>query len=225
MVILGTATVFLSMSRGGMVSMLIASTLLVLLLSLHCPLRGASWIMILVALAAFACVLYTGFDAVCSRLSTLGDLRGAEGGRWQIIKDITAAWTQFPLLGTGLGTHEVVYPMFARSVVPELATHAENEYAQILEETGVAGLMTLVVFGGIVCVHEGACHTRFQPPNLLGGLWPCIWTDGDPGAQPERFWPACTGQCDPLGHLLRFVDSPFSHCGWNSGGGKNGYHL
>jgi len=91
-----------------------------------------------------------GFDAVYDRLATLGNLQQSAGGRGQILRDVAVAWTKFPWLGTGLGTHEVVYPMFDRSAVPHLATHAENEYAQIAEETGIVGLLALVAFGAIV---------------------------------------------------------------------------
>ncbi len=153
MVVLGAASVFLSMSRGGMVSILMAGACTTLILSLRHPLKGPAWMMVLFALAAFACVLYIGFDAVYDRLATLGNLRQSSGGRWQILEDVAVAWTRFPLLGTGLGTHEVVYPMFERAVVPELAAYAENEYAQAAEETGVVGLMALTIFGGIVWFH------------------------------------------------------------------------
>ncbi|MEJ2705830.1 MAG: tetratricopeptide repeat protein, partial [Sedimentisphaerales bacterium] len=55
-----------------------------------------------------------------------------------------------PAFGTGLGTHQVVYPMFDRSTVAALAAYAENEYAQAAEETGCIGLGALVVFGIII---------------------------------------------------------------------------
>jgi tetratricopeptide (TPR) repeat protein len=70
--------------------------------------------------------------------------------RWQIVKDILAAWPQFPLFGTGLGTHEVVYPMFERLLVTGDFDHAENEFAQMLEETGAIGLAAVVLFVGII---------------------------------------------------------------------------
>ncbi len=150
MVILGAATVFMSLSRGAMVSMLIAAGLTTLVLSSRRSLKGHGWIMVLLALGAFVCILYLGFDAVYDRLSSLQELHQAEGGRWQIVKDIAVAWTKFPAFGTGLGTHEVVYPMFDRSTVSALAAYAENEYAQAAEETGCIGLGALAVFGIIV---------------------------------------------------------------------------
>ncbi|MHA2043553.1 MAG: O-antigen ligase family protein [Planctomycetota bacterium] len=153
MVIIGVTTIFVSLSRGGVVSMLIAAGFTTMVLTSRQSLKGRGWIMALMALGAFICVLYVGFDAVYDRLATLRDLQEAEGGRWQIVKDISVAWTKFPVLGTGLGTHEVVYPMFDRSTIAAVAAHAENEYAQAAEETGLTGLVVLTVFAVIVWVN------------------------------------------------------------------------
>ncbi|MFC1637064.1 O-antigen ligase family protein, partial [Planctomycetota bacterium] len=151
-IIIGVATVFISLTRGGMISMLIAAGFTTLIICSRRSLKGSGWIILLAALGAFICILYLGFDAVYDRLATMQGV-DAYKGRWQIVKDISIAWTRFPLFGTGLGTHEVVYPMFDRSSIPALATHAENEYAQITEETGLVGLAVFVVFGFIVWIN------------------------------------------------------------------------
>lgn len=151
MIVLGATSVVVSLSRGGMLTMLIAAAVTTLVLSLSKSLRGQGWIIVLMALGAFIGVLFIGFDAVCDRLAALRHLSQAQVGRWQIVKDVATAWTKFPLLGTGLGTHEVVYPMFDRATIPALASHAENEYAQAAEETGIIGLI------------------------LLLGLWASVW--------------------------------------------------
>ncbi len=153
MIILGAATIFVSLTRGGMVSMLVAAGFVTLVLSSRQSMKGRGWIMALVALGAFICVLYVGFDAVYDRLASLRDLRQAQSGRLQILKDISLAWTKFPVFGTGLGTHEVVYPMFDRSTTAALAAYAENEYAQATEETGLMGLASLAIFGIFVCIY------------------------------------------------------------------------
>jgi len=145
-----TASVFISLTRGGMVSMLIAMTFTTLLCVSRRSFRSHGWIMVVIALIAFTCVLYIGFDAVYDRLATLRDLDKAESGRLQILKDIWVVWTKFPIFGTGLGTHLVVYPMFDRSTITALAAYAENEYAQVLEETGLVGLGLLIILGIIV---------------------------------------------------------------------------
>jgi tetratricopeptide (TPR) repeat protein len=128
--------------------------------------------MALMALGAFICVLYVGFDAVYDRLATLRDLQDSQGGRFQILKDIALAWTKFPLVGTGLGTHEVVYPMFDRSTIAAIAGHAENEYAQAAEETGLAGLLPLVLFAVLVwrAYIRNICHRHLLVCSAAYGL-------------------------------------------------------
>jgi tetratricopeptide (TPR) repeat protein len=147
---LGAATVFISLTRAGMVSMLIAAAFTILLLTYRQSLKGHSWIMVVMALAAFTCVLYIGFDAVYDRLATLRRLDNAYEDRWQILKDLLVAFGRFPVLGTGLGTHSVVYPMFSRLNTTLLFTYADNEYAQAAEETGLIGFISLIIFGVII---------------------------------------------------------------------------
>lgn len=161
---LGAATVFVSLTRGGMIAMLIATAFTALMVTAKRSLKGHSWIMVVMALTAFTCVLYIGFDAVYARLAALRDLHKAESGRLQILKDIAIAWTKFPIFGTGLGTHFVVYPMFDRSTITALAAHAENEYAQALEETGLVGLCSLTIFGIIIWLNYARSIRNANPP-------------------------------------------------------------
>ena len=146
---LGAATVFISLTRGGMISMLIAVVFTTLLLCSRRPLQGRAWIMVVMAFVAFTCILLVGFDAVYDRFGTLQNFEGYEF-RWQTLKDIVASFMRFPLLGTGLGTHSVVYPMYQNINTTLLFTHAENEYAQALEEVGIVGLVLLIIFGIII---------------------------------------------------------------------------
>ena len=146
-IVIAAASVFLSLTRGGAVSMLIAAAITIMVLSRRgAMLAKMNWIMVLIALVAFLFVLYTGFDAIYERLATLQE-QNRYLDRIGIVKDIIHNWGQFPLLGTGFGTHAYVYPMFNTSTMAELAGHAENEYFQTLEETGSLGVLTLVCFG------------------------------------------------------------------------------
>ena len=156
MIGVGMATVFLSLSRGGIISMLIAMCLVTLFLSSKSHLRIHGWVMVGAAIIAFICVLYIGFDAVYERMATLRDINKAGQERLQMLKDTTIAWSKFPLFGTGLGTYSVVYPMFDNTNITALASHAENEYAQAAEETGLIGLSLLITFLAIV----GICFVR-----------------------------------------------------------------
>ena len=163
-IVLGIATVFVSLTRGGMISMLIAAGFTTLMLSWRQSLRGRGWIMVLLILGAFICILYVGFDEVYGRLATLQQIDRAESGRWQIVKDIALAWARFPIFGVGLGTHAAVYPMFDRSTISAWPTHAENEYAQAAEEMGLVGVLALMLFGVVVWVSYARSLNVSSPP-------------------------------------------------------------
>lgn len=147
--VLGAATVFASLSRGGMISLLVATFFTAVLLCRKRSLHGRGWIMAVMILGAFICILLIGFNAIYDRFATLAILDNYEH-RWQILKDLTALYRRFPVFGTGLGTHSVVYPMFQYINTTLLFTHAENEYAQVVEETGFIGLIALIIFGVII---------------------------------------------------------------------------
>lgn len=150
-IVVGAAAVFLSLTRGGMVSMLAAAAFTTVVLCSRRSLRGRGWVLVLVALGAFVCILWLGFDRVYDRMATLDDLTEYHG-RWEMIAQSVEAWKRFPAFGTGLGTFEVVYPMFDRGSAAGLATHAENEYIHALLETGAVGVLMLALFGALVWV-------------------------------------------------------------------------
>jgi len=163
---LGVATVFVSLTRGGMMSMLIAAAFTTVLLAWRQSLKGHGWIVVVLVLAAFSCILYIGFDAVYDRLASIRNLDEYDS-RWQILKDLLVSFRYFPILGTGSGTHSVVYPMFDHSTITALASHAENEYAQVMEETGLTGLGSLIIFGIIVWLNYARNIRNYKSPICL----------------------------------------------------------
>ena len=150
-VVVGLATVFLSLSRAGMVSTLMAGGLMTAALAARRRLERRNWVLVLVAVCAFVCVLYVGFSSARVRVAALGD---ATCGRsqLQVLRDLATPIAMFPSLGAGLGTHAVVYPMFDRGTSAVLAQYAENEYLELLEETGVVGLELVMIFLCLVWV-------------------------------------------------------------------------
>ena len=58
------------------------------------------------------------------------------------------ALQDFPLLGSGVGTHAYVYPLYLEKARRVTFTHAENGYVQVLVECGLAGgvLLALAIY-------------------------------------------------------------------------------
>ncbi len=164
------ASVVLSLSRGGAMSLLAGGIVTALIMAGRKSRERRVWLLCFLGLCAFTVVLYAGFDAVYDRLATLQD-KEAYRNRWQIVSDILEAFPRFALLGTGLGTHEVVYPLFDRGPWPAIAEYAENEYAQLAEEMGIVGLGLAALFLATLSVSylRSLGGSRFQR-NLAYGV-------------------------------------------------------
>lgn len=152
--LVGFVTIFLSMSRGGMISLMVALGLTILSLSRRRGLRGSSWLLGGLAVVAFLALLYLGFDKVTERLSTLHNLPDPTQGRAQIYKDVwQESFPRFPITGMGLGTFEVTYPMFDRSNISALAVYADADWLQLLHETGAVGMILVLLFVATIVFH------------------------------------------------------------------------
>jgi O-antigen ligase/tetratricopeptide (TPR) repeat protein len=150
MVILCAVALVLTLSRGGIFSMLVAAAVAAFV-SRRRGTRYLAWALVPIAWIVLMVVAYFAFDPLVQRIDALAQAESAPAqGRLQIVSDVLIAWKQFPWFGTGLGTFQVVYPMFDRSATLLLATHAENDYAQMLLEGGVVGLAALLVFVAMI---------------------------------------------------------------------------
>lgn len=163
---ISAAAVFASLTRGGMLSMLIAMSITVLLLSARRSLRQHGWIVVTIALAALVCLLYTGFDTVYDRLTTLSTL-DKYPTRMAVVKDITQPVRMFMIFGTGLGSHKFIYPMFQSIYTGLQFSYAENEYAQLLEETGISGFAVMLCFALIIAANFVKAVKNRKNPNCL----------------------------------------------------------
>jgi O-antigen ligase len=144
-IILSAITVFTSMSRNGAISLLVAGAVVGTALYRRGSLTWQGWLLGLLPMGVLAGLLIFGFDVVYDRLATLRDAV-AYDGRWEMNAATLRAWLAFPVWGTGLGTHEFVFPIFDTAVTPVVAEHADNEYAQLLEETGAMGAALVAAF-------------------------------------------------------------------------------
>jgi O-antigen ligase/tetratricopeptide (TPR) repeat protein len=152
--ILILACVALSQSRGGAVAALVA------LLCMGCGLFGInSRRSSLTALIALACAVLMALALgrenplrrtldLFSGEQPLDELTNRRLWLWQA--DVHAV-PDFPLFGSGVGTHQYVYPLYLEKAHHTVFTHAENCYVQILMECGLVGALLL----GLVVICAG----------------------------------------------------------------------
>jgi O-antigen ligase len=143
--------VLASMSRNGAISMILAGIVVGSGLFARGTLSRRGWVLAVLPMGALFILLMFGFDDVYERLATLEENKYFDD-RWELTLGVLRAWLDFPIFGAGLGTHEYVFPMYETASLAAVAEHADNDYAQLLEETGALGAACVVAFLSIIGV-------------------------------------------------------------------------
>ncbi|MEA2736565.1 MAG: hypothetical protein QOE14_3016, partial [Humisphaera sp.] len=146
-IIVGLATISLSLTRGGTIAILASGAVATLVLLATRSLRQMAGVLVVLLLAAMAFLFYHGFDRVYARM-----LEPGIGSRAQMLRDTFAMTRMFPTFGVGLGAYDWIFPMFDRSYVPSTAEYVENEYVQALVDTGPLGLAAVILFAGVIAM-------------------------------------------------------------------------
>lgn len=169
------AAVFLSGSRGGMVSVVAEFLFFVGCLLL---VRGGSqraWmgIGIFIVLAA-SLVAWVGTVDMVERIGTLADQFNSAtmDRRSTILQDSLAMVKQRPVLGWGLGQFPDVYPQFRSFYTNLFVNAAHDDYLQLLVETGFLGFAMAVLFIAIL-YSEGLKRWRTGTTANLAALVGC----------------------------------------------------
>lgn len=176
-VVLGPLAILLSLTRGGVISFLVAGGVVGVLLAWRGGRAGGEHsfvgsdkaaLVVVLGLLVFVAALLVGFDAIYERVATLGDFDTAQAGRDHIVRDLVPAWLSYPWVGTGLGSFEWVYPKYDTGRVPLITSHAENEYAQLMLETGLVGLACAAAF--VLLLARAAWRVIRRPVRSLDFL-------------------------------------------------------
>lgn len=135
-------------SRGGTLGVVVVGAVLLASAPAGRRLRGLA-LGIGVAAAVAALLAWSGvLDEYLERQVTL---YGRWRGRFAVQRDALAAFAGNPVLGTGAGTFEEVYPPFQRVCDDRSFGNAHSDWAQLLMETGLLGVAaTLLVVRQVV---------------------------------------------------------------------------
>jgi O-antigen ligase len=152
---------FLSASRGGIVSLAVQVGFLVLWLLVrrtagkHLLSGGA------ILLLAFLMVSWLGVQQLVERFSSLQSLEVTVGKRASMRTDTWRIFLDHPWTGTGLGTLQLVFPAYETLYDGKIVNHTHNDYLEGLAETGIAGGLCCVWFLGILFFDS--LRRLFQP--------------------------------------------------------------
>jgi O-antigen ligase len=140
----------LSTSRGGIVSFIVQMIILFsLLLIRRAP---GKYVMFggIVVLTAVLAVSWIGVQQVLVRFTGIQTLDVPVGKRKAMVKDTFRLFLDHPILGTGLGTLQTVYPPYDSLYDGKVLNHSHNDYLEALAETGLVGGLCCFWFVAVV---------------------------------------------------------------------------
>ncbi len=175
--ILPIGALFMSASRGGVVAFGVELLFLILYIALQ---RAGSKHLLsggIVLLAALCLVSWLGAKEVLSRFGSLQSLEVKEAKRASMRHGTWEIFLDHPVLGTGLGTIQLVYPPYETLYDGKIVNHSHNDYLEALAETGILGGLCCAWFLALLGL---AALRSLQEKNLsfavafrLSGLAAC----------------------------------------------------
>src|SRR5277367_744585 len=167
----------LSTSRGGIVSFAMEMVILFVLLllrRLHSRYLMVGGVLVLSALLA---VSWIGIQQVLTRFSNTQILEVTLGKRASMRHDTWKIFLDHPVLGTGLGTIQMVFPAYETNFDNKVVNHSHNDYLEALAETGVVGGLCCMWFLGVFYIDAvkglSDLETSFGATLNLAGLVAC----------------------------------------------------
>jgi O-antigen ligase len=146
------ASLLLSGSRGGVISLAVETLMAALLICIYGPARLRKSVVLLGGSMVIAgALLFVGMapEKIVHRLATMEDERhspeAALAERFVAGRDSLRLFRAHLPLGVGMGAFETAFPQYQSFSSDLTWDHAHNDYAELLAETGVAG-GTLLVF-------------------------------------------------------------------------------
>ena len=139
--VLMASTIFLSGSRGGMLSFVLEIVVFAALTLVQRRNPRVALGLISVCVLVLAFLVFLGKGQVLGRLGDLGP-----GMRLNVTKDCLRMFSHRPVWGWGLGTFPTVYPSYRSFYTNLFVNEAHNDYAQLLVETGLLGFGLMLWF-------------------------------------------------------------------------------
>ena len=167
--VMPVAALFLSASRGGIVSFCVQVAFLIYLLLRRRGLGKNVLGVAAVLLAALLIVTWLGVGQILQRFSSLQSLEVTEGKRAAMRRGAWRIFLDHPLAGTGLGTLQIVYPPYETLYDGKIVNHAHNDYLEALAETGLLGGLCCAWFL-VVLLLKSFSRFRQNDFSLAGAL-------------------------------------------------------
>jgi len=143
--IIMAVSLFISLSRGGIISFFAGITVFALLFSWDRFRAKKRWALAFFIFAVFLYLLYLGIDPIIDRFYKT-DL--AREDRFAVWSATLNAFKDFYLTGSGLGTFINIFPFYTPQNIDinVIFDHAHNDYLEFILEAGIIGTILRLLF-------------------------------------------------------------------------------
>jgi O-antigen ligase len=136
--VMQVGALLLSASRGGIISFACQIGVLAVVMIRRRE-KAKAVVAAAVLAAAFAMVSWLGVRQVLQRFSGMQSVEVTEAKRLAMALGTWHIFLDYPILGTGLGTIQAVYPAYETLYDAKVVNHTHNDYLEALAETGAVG--------------------------------------------------------------------------------------
>lgn len=163
--VLVATSVFLTLSRMGIVSLSLSLILFGALFLLRGGDRKRGIIIIAICVLVVLSVGWFGWDPIFERFAKIRNPQGDITEQrlilwkdsWNIVRD-------YPLFGTGFGSFQDIYPKYRTLKGAALADHAHNDYIELLANGGVVALLLAGGFFAVLVSRSFAVFRKRRDP-------------------------------------------------------------
>ncbi len=164
----------LSGSRGGIVSFGGGMICLIVLAHSRRLLRKWAVVVLILVIVSIGIAMLLGYDLVVARLQSLKELETEKSFQFrrEVWKGALLIFRDFPVFGSGIGAFSHIFPQYQSFPSDLRFSHTENDYLQMLAETGIIGSV-LVLCAGFIFF-----YTTLKAWKQRQSRWSIILTAG-----------------------------------------------
>ncbi|MFH1776619.1 MAG: O-antigen ligase family protein [Candidatus Omnitrophota bacterium] len=149
-VIVMSAALFFTMSRGGIFSFIAALMVMAVLVVRRQTLKSKKWVLSAIVVVMIIAIAWLGAAPVVERiLSVTPEITSLYfGGRLPIWQGTLQIISDHPIFGSGLGTFNDVFPKYQPvEIIAKHYTHAHSDILQFISETGIPFFILSIICG------------------------------------------------------------------------------
>jgi len=177
LIIFMVGALFLSASRGGVISFLASMIYLLVMLVREEKARRNILIVVVLLISTFSFLVWMGIRPLVEEFSTVQDISRDYDiqYRFQNWRDCLRLVRDFPLFGVGLDAFPSLFPKYKTSSLEYSYLYLENDYLQLLCEMGVAGFGIFLWLVLSFVRAMGSLHSKYGGEGVNGIRHICLY--------------------------------------------------